>query len=372
MTQILVIEDEPDLRELVEEILVSAGFEAIVADNGLEGVRLATEHKPDLIISDIRMPELSGYQVLERIRQNSDLVDIPFIFLTSSADLKSQRLGMNLGADDFLAKPFDKVELLAAVNARLQKRLVIERRSQAKGEAELNALRQNIALSLPHELRTPLVGIIGLADLLTETYESVLPEEILEYAQDIRASADRLYALIQNYLTYADFELNKEALKAEANAGEDCLFWLAMVRDIAQHLAKKHNRLADLSWGEIVEANLEIKEVRLYKILSELTDNAFKFSAPGSPIEISSFLDSKQLAIQISDCGRGFSADQIANIGAYTQFNRKVYEQQGGGLGLALAKHLIELYGGSLEIISELDKYTQVTVRLPLADRSTY
>jgi two-component system, sensor histidine kinase and response regulator len=367
MPQILIIEDEPDLQQLIEEILKLAGFEAIVAPNGLEGVKLATKHKPDLIVSDIRMPELSGYEVLERIRQNPDLMDIPFIFLTSSADLKSQRLGMNLGADDFLAKPFDKDELLAAVNVQLQKRRLIEQRSQAKSEAKLNALRQNIALSLPHELRTPLVGIMGLADLLVETHMSVLPEEVLEYAQDIRASSDRLYSLIQNYLTYADFELNKDALQSEAKAGENCLFRLAMVRDIAQHLAKRYNRLADLSLGEVVEANLAINQGRLYKILSELIDNAYKFSALGNPITISSFLDLKYLVIQISDRGRGFSAEEIANIGAYTQFNRRIYEQQGGGLGLALAKYLIELFEGSFEITSELGKYTQVLVRLPLA-----
>ncbi len=368
MPQILVIEDDSDLQQLVEEILAVAGFEVITANNGLTGVELATKHKPDLIISDIKMPGLNGYEALERIRQDQELADIPFIFLTSLADLKSQRLGMNQGADDFLPKPFTQAELLGAIDARLQKRILIERRSQAKTEAKLNALRQNIALSLPHEMRTPLVGIMGLADLLAEYYLTIQPEEVLEYAQDIRASADRLHSLIQNYLTYADFELNKEVIKAEVQSGEISIFQQAMVNDIVQHLAKKYGRIADLSFGEMVVANLAIKEVRLFKILTELIDNAFKFSPKGSPVIISSFLESQQIMIQISDSGRGFSVDEINNVGAYTQFNRKLYEQQGGGLGLALAKHLIELFKGSMKINSELNNYTQVRVRLPLAD----
>lgn len=132
MKKILIIEDHPDVRENTSEILTLANFEVITAENGKIGIDLAQREKPNLIICDIMMPELDGYGVLHILNKNPDLADIPFIFLTAKTEKTDIRKGMELGADDYLTKPFDDTELLRAIETRLRKH---EMRSKAYNDS---------------------------------------------------------------------------------------------------------------------------------------------------------------------------------------------------------------------------------------------
>ena len=122
MEKILVIEDEPGVRENLAEILQLAQYEVVVAVDGMEGIELARQHRPDLIICDVMMPRMDGFEVLETLQANPELATIPLIFLTAMADLENLREGMDLGADDYLTKPFELDELLISINSRLRKR----------------------------------------------------------------------------------------------------------------------------------------------------------------------------------------------------------------------------------------------------------
>lgn len=135
MTHILIIEDDQGISKNLQILLSVEGYEVRVANDGSEGLRMAQEHSPDLVISDIMMPKLDGYGVLKAMRQDPGLTTIPFIFLSAKAGRTDLRQGMNLGADDYLTKPFTRQELLDSVSSRLQRRKAIEshyrRRSQA-------------------------------------------------------------------------------------------------------------------------------------------------------------------------------------------------------------------------------------------------
>src|SRR5471030_469307 len=120
--KILIIEDNTDIRENVVEILDLAGYTVFEADNGKTGVELATKNLPDLILCDIMMPELDGYGVLYMVNKNPETAAIPFIFLTAKAERVDLRKGMEMGADDYLTKPFDDMELLNAIESRLKKK----------------------------------------------------------------------------------------------------------------------------------------------------------------------------------------------------------------------------------------------------------
>ncbi len=122
MKTILIIEDNTDIRESTAEILELAGYQVYQADNGKTGVDLAYQHKPDVILCDIMMPELDGYGVLYMLSKNGDTASIPFIFLTAKAERLDFRKGMEMGADDYLTKPFDDIELLNAIESRLDKK----------------------------------------------------------------------------------------------------------------------------------------------------------------------------------------------------------------------------------------------------------
>ena len=139
MKTILVIEDHFDIRENIAEILSLAGYKVLSAPNGKEGVALALKNPPDLILSDIMMPELDGYGVLQQIQNNSDTSGIPFIFITAKSERPDLRLGMELGADDYLTKPFDDKELLSAVEGRFRKK-EIQQQYYSKALSQLNTL----------------------------------------------------------------------------------------------------------------------------------------------------------------------------------------------------------------------------------------
>jgi two-component system, chemotaxis family, response regulator PixG len=134
MTKILVIEDEQAVRDNIVELLVTEGYETVAAENGHVGITWAWEHKPDLIVCDVMMPELDGYEVLKLLREEPTTALMPFIFLTAKADKIHLRQGMELGADDYLTKPFSKKDLLGAIAARLKKQTALKQPAQSNGE----------------------------------------------------------------------------------------------------------------------------------------------------------------------------------------------------------------------------------------------
>lgn len=362
MTKILVIEDEDQVREIILEMLEAEEFNAIGAENGSVGVQLALEQIPDLILCDVMMPELDGYGVITALRQNPATETIPFIFLTAKASKPDIRQGMDLGADDYLTKPFTLNELLAAISTRLEKKKTIDKQAQEK----LDDLRSSIVLSLPHELRTPLNGIIGFSSLLIDSYDSMDKEEVVEILSDINFSAKRLHRLLQNYLLYAELELvatKPERVKELRNC--QISYPQKAIAEVACQKAQEAGREADL-YVELQEATVQISEPKLRKLVEEIIDNAFKFSPKGTSVRVLTFSEDNTFNLCISDRGRGMSAEQIAKVGAYMQFERKLYEQQGSGLGLIVAKRLAELHGGRLAIESTLGEQTTVRVALPV------
>ena len=359
MTCILIIEDEDLIRESLEDLLLAEGFKVITAENGERGMHLAKQNQPDLILCDVRMPIFNGYEVLEWLRQDKELSTVPFLFLTSMMDRHSTRKGMSLGADDYLEKPCTKDELLAAIAARLGKQKAIDQRIAEK----MDALRRSITLSLPHELQTPLSGIMGLSELLMIENEELIPEEVYEYAEGIHRSAERLQRLIQNYLLYSKLMLLRSQGQTRFTAPYPCNSQM-IISEIGDLKVKEYARTNDLEL-DLAEFDLAVSSEDFIKIVDELVDNAFKYSNPRSKVAIRTQVTDQQWIFTIQDSGRGMNENQIANIGAYMQFERQFYEQQGSGLGLVLAKTLLEFYGGEIDIQSQEDLGTKISVTIP-------
>jgi len=360
MTSILVIEDEELIRESIEDLLLAEGFEVITAENGEQGLDLAIQKQPHLIICDVMMPILNGYEVLEKIRQDKELSTVPFLFLTSLVDRRSSRKGMNMGADDYLEKPSTKEELLNAIAVCLEKQKAIEKRVTAKMES----LRSSITLSLPHELQTPLAGIMGLSELMMMQKEEIDVSEVYEYAEAIHNSSKRLHRLIQNYLLYSKLLLlrSQGQQKFISDYPTDSQI---VIRSICDRKAIECDRLDDLEI-DLVDIELNISSEDLIKIIEELIDNAFKYSTTGTKVSLNSQIVNSQWMLTIEDRGRGMSKEQIADIGAYMQFDRQRYEQQGMGLGLVIARTLIEFYGGTIKVQSQEKLGTKMAIVIPI------
>jgi two-component system, sensor histidine kinase and response regulator len=268
---------------------------------------------------------------------------------------------MELGADDYLTKPFKISELLAAIGTRLKKHEEIAAASQEK----MQALRENLITSLPHELRTPLNTIIGFSDMLMVDADTLQPKLVAEWSQLIHAAGMRLYRLIENYLVYARIETLFRDPKQVATMRNN------RVQHPAESLeyqvtvkAQQAGRASDLTLDLEDTASVIASEEDLKKILDEIVDNAFKFSEAGKAVIVKARVVDNFYQIDVTDHGRGFTPEQIAAVGAYMQFERWIYEQQGLGLGLTIARRFAELYGGTMKIESVHGEKTTATIRL--------
>lgn len=362
MKKILVIEDEESLRQNIADLLTLEDFKVVVAENGVTGIQIAESEIPDLVICDVMMPKLDGYGVLEKLRQNPLLSTIPFIFLTAKASGLDFRQGMELGADDYLSKPFSSKDLLGAITSKLRKQIAINKNSQKK----LDELRNNIALSLPHEMRTPLNGILGFSEILKQEAEFLSVSEIQEMAQGINQSGQRLFKLIQKFLLYTELEMIYNDPKRIKSLQNNLTQFpnLSLTKLIIEK-AKYEERKIDLQLNPSVACEVKICSTRLLIIIEELLDNAFKFSPADRTVRVVGELKNSTFNLSFIDYGRGMTNDQINELGAYKQFERQIYEQQGMGLGLIIAKRMTELHNGNFKIYSQPNKETIVLVQLP-------
>ncbi len=356
--RILVVEDAHSLRRDIVEMLGFEGYEVFDAENGKRGVERARETLPDLIICDIMMPVMDGFQVLDALRSDPATATIPFIFLTARADRLDWRIGMQSGADDYLTKPFTAKELIATVNARLQRHAIIVRTSEQK----IETLRGNIITAMPHELRTPLNVIMGFSNLLMMDAGVVDTRHIENMCGHINSAANRLYRLVENYITYGYTELLLSDERRRALLRNGLMFHpRASMQVYVQDRVRQYGRESDLVL-EISDAErLAIHEDYFKKVVEELIDNACKFSTAGTPITVRAGMEADGLYhLRVNDHGRGMTLEQITQVGAYMQFERRVHEQQGSGLGLVISQRLVQLHGGSVTITSTKDDGTTI------------
>ena len=241
MKTILVIEDDAPSLATYSLALETAGHRVLRAPDGLAGVALAREHAPDLVLCDIDLPGLNGWEVLRAIRDDSVLADTQFVFMTGHLRAHTPRAGMERGADDFLEKPFGVAALLACVDARLRRAALARR----LGERALGELRATLHSNLPHELFTPLASIIGLVEVMRQDPAGASPAETAEFLGDIHRAAHRLHRTLRNYL----FALELDSPSAPTPPGAppvETRRAAAVIQESAQVAALRHGREADL------------------------------------------------------------------------------------------------------------------------------
>jgi signal transduction histidine kinase len=359
--KILIIDDEEWLREMVQLALRQRGYTVVQAENGAVGIDKARKELPDLILCDVNMEKVDGYLTLSSLRSEPATAAIPFILMTGLADNAGMRHGMELGADDYLPKPFTIDGLYAAVEARLKKAQAL----RLEAEKKLADLRDNLSMMLPHELRTPLNGILAYGEILAAEAATLSAREVAEMGQVIHDSGKRLERLVENFLIYAQIELlGADLQKVSALRQKQTPFPAKLIEERAVGQARAAKRADDLAL-DLSDQPVPISEDYLAKIVDELVQNAFKFSDPGKRVSVTLSGSPNGVVLSVTDQGRGFSTEHITKVGAYMQFDRKIQEQQGLGLGLVIARRLTELHGGTLSIQSERGATTTVAVKLP-------
>lgn len=366
MTKILVIEDEKYLLEDITELLEYNDFEVQGVSSAIKGVQLAEAFVPDLIVCDIMMPDFDGYQVLGEIRANPVTANTAFIFLTAKADRDSLRQGMELGADDYLTKPFTSGELVTAIKTRLSRHELMALQTEQKME---NVKRQ-LTRMVTHELRTPLISINTVVDVISRQIGQLDSTEIQELLESISAGSKRLSHRVEQLVFITQLEAGMLTRELIARDGMPMSLWEMLVA--ANNLARRFSdqtppdlniQFHDHDHESLVMCN----PPALKQALAELIANAIKFSPRGGQVDITQWRSGGKVMISIVDQGPGIPEDQLAEaLRDFSQLNRDSQEQQGMGMGLSLAHRIIEVHGGKLDFLSIVDKGTQVTISLPI------
>ncbi len=359
--KILIIDDEPNVLENIKEILENDNYQVITAYNAANAILLAEKKLPDLIICDINLPDENGYFILESLKQNPMTFDIPFVFLSAKVDKSDIRSGMNLGADDYITKPFKPNELLNVIKIRLNK----VKNIKDKVDEKIHEVTMNIATTLPHELQTPLCGVLSSTEILMDKFKEHPDFEARQLLENIYNSGKRLESTISKYLKYVETELIKNDIEKTQSLRKEILHNPALlIHNISDVIASKYNRKDDLVLF-LLNTDIFIDEYSFSIIIDEILDNSFKFSE-SSTVEIRAKIDNDLFVLDIIDYGYGMTAQQIKELNSFQQFNRNYLEQQGSGMGLAIVKNLCEIFKIEWSINSSVDIFTRVNLKFKI------
>jgi two-component system sensor histidine kinase/response regulator len=360
MKTILVIDDDTSMRTFVSATL-RPHFKVATAGDGHSGLETALATQPHLILCDVNMKGLDGYATLFSLRRNPLTRDTPFILMTGEASTPGMRHGMDLGADDYLPKPFLPQQLLEAIDMHLA------RRDEMRGEAEekFRALQKSLVHSIPNQLLAPMDDLLNLTEMISKGFRAFEPDEIVALSRDAHRVATRVRQQVENCLLLAELMLLADEPRRPSPWRERRrVHLLDVVEPAVIEKAKQMERGNDLrlslSYGQG-----HLNPAGLKKIVEEIVDNAFKFSRAGMPVDVSVFSADGHSTIQVTDRGSGIARDEIAKLTGFVRFEQKLVETRGCGLGLAIARGLTELNDGQFRIRPGEKGGTVVQIVLP-------
>jgi DNA-binding response OmpR family regulator/anti-sigma regulatory factor (Ser/Thr protein kinase) len=360
-TKLLLIDDERPLLHNLKQILEFENFDVVTAGNGIEGLLQYEKEKPDLVICDIMMPDMDGYGFIKTLRVKGH-TDTPFIFLTAKSDYDDLRTGMNFGADDYLVKPVKSTQLLEAVNTRLQRKREINR----KVEAQLTHVEQGFRLIIDKEFFASIYDIISYLHLLKAKHNQKDAVSVDEYIEYMEKSTNRLLEILQKVKSWQDQEQQLFEHKNSQKAGMPVK---QIFENIAKTTAANYGRERDLICNIDNDANLNITEELLQTLLTELLDNAFKFSEKGNPVVVGGTAKKDGYSIIVADCGKTTKADDLIAMKPLHNNSRLPNNDPGIGLGLAIAELVVKSVEGKIEFTDNKPCGILVTVALPYSEQ---
>ena len=361
---ILIIDDTPGNLMLLGSALEDE-FDLRIATSGEAGLRLAAEIRPALILLDIMMPGMDGFEVCRRLKADPLLAAIPVVFVTAMTEAEAETSGLALGAADYIAKPLN-VDI-----ARQRIRNLVERerlRKQVEAAAleaaeRLATLKLNFLRNISHELRTPLNGILGMALLGQRVRE---PDKARAACVSIHAAGTQLLELIENVLDFADAEAGLLAITPAPFALSDMLD--ALAAEWRPRAAEKGLDFRAAGIGPQARWSACVGDARrIAQVLGQLLANAVKFTEAGH-VMLGAERTGDSVRFTVTDTGIGMSDEALrAAFHPFEQADGGLTRRFGGiGLALALVRHLVERMGGALHVESVAGAGTRFALVLPL------
>lgn len=359
--KVLVIDDEEVSRISCERILKRIGIQTTVAGGGREGLELFVRDPQDLVLVDLKMPEMDGMEVARRIRGYDPSVVV--IIITGYATIETAVTAIKEGAYDYLPKPFTPDELLIVVRRGLEKRR-LDLESRALRE-EKQAMERNFVTMVTHQLRSPLAAIHQYFEVLLSDIGGGLTDMQREMLERARVRLEGLLELINDWLDMNRFQKGDILGRLQPEAVGPCIEAALAGLEIAAAEKKISIELRIPPDLPAIQADAE----SLREAFSNLISNAIKYNKPGGEIHIRANQQGDWVLIEVEDTGFGMEEKEIPFI--FEQFYRSkskaVREQEGSGLGLTIVQKIIQAHGGKIEVRSRLGEGSNFLVYLPMA-----
>ena len=364
--KVLAVDDAPDNLVLLNRLLKRQGFDVETAASGKECLAMSAKDHPDLIILDVAMPEMNGFETLKHLRENEITKDIPVIILTAnSKDARSIEEGFSLGADEYLTKPIEQDELIARVRSILR---------VVKAEREIEQLKADFQSMLVHDLRSPLSVIIGVLELGVNGEFDQNPAEMKEFLNSALDTSQKMLGLINDILDVAKLEAGKLQLNKQPN---DFNAIVSSAVGRLKILARDKGVVLKVEESQQIPI-CEFDSGKIDQVVTNLVSNAIKFTPRDGSVVVRSYtrhfenefpeLKGEYAALDVADSGVGISEEELPLIfDRYRQAKSATASgKKGTGLGLTIVKRVIEAHGGKVFVESSLGKGTKFTVVIPV------
>lgn len=359
---ILVVDDSPDVLQVITATLRLRGYETATAEDGYQALQFLEQRRPDLIICDIRMPEMDGFEIFRRMRSDRRWHHIPFVFLTGITESSTRLHSTEIGAEAFLTKPVRSQELLAVVAGLLRRAQEL----QSYNEAELESFKSQLLFMFTHELNTPLSVIRMLLDNLRNNLPHLSQAQLADHLNLLARSTDDISYLIETMLL---------ALQIDSGQAQTrYLAWSAPqpIRPLLDRvIAQSQSLAAERKVTIVVENGIDPcfvhgHEEFLHQIFARLLDNAICFSPAEETVTVRVMRVGDRLHIAFSDKGPGMTPEEVRTaFERMHQIRRDEQQQHGIGMSLNLVRSLARMHGGEIAVETAPGKGSTFTVILP-------
>jgi len=368
---IMVVDDTPANLKLLETMLQGRGYRVVQFPRGAMALQAAAKNPPDLILLDIMMSEMDGFEVCRRLKADDSLKDIPVLFISALDGTDDKIKAFSAGGLDYVTKPFHEEEVLARVKTHLELRrqqLRIEAQNRQLQEdhdrlRELEGLRDNLTHMIVHDMRSPLTGLLGYAEILAGDLKKLGHEEPARYAGQILASAGSLRDMVTTLLDISRMEANAMPLAKEAcDLREVIASAMASLGALVTDATVLFEPPAD---GVIAICDPEISQ----RVVANLVANAIKFAGRGGDVRIALDREPEGVRVSVCDAGPGIPPEYRERI--FDKFGQVSVWEAGHkcstGLGLTFCKLAVEAHGGRIGVDSEVGKGSTFWFSLPAA-----
>lgn len=369
---ILIVDDIPKNLQVLSSILNTEGYQIAFASGGNQALSVVENTLPDLILLDIMMPDMDGFEVCERLKSNPTTASIPVIFLSGKVETEDIVKGFRLGAVDYVTKPFNAIELLSRVKNHLDlkfsKDAIINYNKQlTEYQQELEqviASKDKFFSIIAHDLRGPFSGFIGLSELLVDEYKNLAPEDISSIAESMHKAAKKLFEFLENLLEWSRSQMGKIEFRPSKldlfDAIDRAFSVLSFTAD-----NKQISLINNIEKNVFVDADHNM----LNTILRNLISNGIKFTKPGGFVKIYTEINTSAfVTIKVEDNGIGMTDEAKEKVfridSKYSTPGTN--SESGTGLGLVLCRELVEKHNGTISVVSEKSVGTIFSFTLPL------